>query len=47
MDWTGAAPRKTYGFALQGIPAMVVMEIGLEELELLKLVNSLSLLSPG
>ena len=36
MDWTGAAPTKGYGSAMQGIVVMVAMEIGLEVLESLR-----------
>jgi hypothetical protein len=33
MDWTGAAPTRSFGCALLGILVMVAMETGLGELE--------------
>lgn len=36
MDWTGAAPTRSCGYALPGILGMVAMAIGLEARELLR-----------
>ena len=33
MDWTGAAPTRSYGYALLDTQVMVAMETGQEELE--------------
>ena len=47
MDWTGAAPMRSYGYALLGTQAMVVMDTGQEELEFWRSPSNLFLSSPG
>lgn len=47
MDWTGAAPIRSYGFALPDTPAMVVMDTGQKELEYWRFLSNPFLSSPG
>ena len=43
MDWTSAAPMRSYGYVLPGTQAMVVMDIGQEELEYWRSLSNLFL----